>query len=297
MTLIIVLLSLALERSLKASVVFRSFNWVDSYLSLFHRKLEQHWLSTSWQGLILAILPILLIIFLISLLVKPWYNGFGGFLFNVLVLVYCFGPYSFYPNRQKYLAAVKAGNQEEATRILTFFNSIRLGLADDTNQDEDTAQSEQTGSTIFVAFNHQLIAVLFWFVILGPVGAVLYRLTDIISQIANRADEELGFDKAVVILRQLLEWIPARILSFVYALVGNFNEVITVWMQYVGQGLASSDKMLFFCGTASSQFATIPGEQKSQINARIQLIFKMVDYALVVLLALLAVFSLGYWLS
>jgi membrane protein required for beta-lactamase induction len=292
MTLIIILLSLGLERFLKASTIFWSFNWLKPYLGFFNQHLTDSWFDRSWQGLILMLLPILLIVFLIGQLVAPWYYDIGDFIFKTLILIYCFGPGSYYPNRQKYFAGVNGSDQEsQLIRLEKFVSATSAG-----EMTLDTSNPQAVSSVIYVAANRQIVAVIFWFIILGPVGAVLFRMTDMVYQIIHKTPDSLDIESEALTLRQLLEWIPARILSFAYMLVGNFHDVIKIWISYFWRGLSTNDVMLSACGVAAMQNISTPEDEHADTGAQIQFAFKMVDHAIIVLLALIAVFSLGYWI-
>jgi AmpE protein len=65
-----------------------------------------------------------------------------------------------------------------------------------------------------------IVPVLFWFLILGPAGVVLYALSE-------RYLAQLGEDDSdISLVEQLIywmEWIPARVTGLIYALLGDFR--------------------------------------------------------------------------
>jgi len=65
----------------------------------------------------------------------------------------------------------------------------------------------------------QVVAVVFWYFVLGPVGALLMRLLFI-----GLKSEKLVETMATAVY--LLKWVPVRLLIISYALVGNFHGVI-----------------------------------------------------------------------
>ncbi len=72
----------------------------------------------------------------------------------------------------------------------------------------------------------QLFGVLFWFVLFGTFGAVAYALTHLL---AGRWRGEDDFHAAVAQIMPLLNWLPARLLAFSFAVVGNFEAAIAGW--------------------------------------------------------------------
>lgn len=68
-----------------------------------------------------------------------------------------------------------------------------------------------------------LFAVIFWFLVLGPAGALLYRLTQ--SFIAAMDDDEHG-GEALDQWLFWLEWLPARITVLLFGLFGDFSRSV-----------------------------------------------------------------------
>lgn len=87
---------------------------------------------------------------------------------------------------------------------------------------------------------------IFWFVLLGPLGALLYRLIDIFS-----AREEFGLVPIAFRIKQVLDWIPIRIFTFFFALGGHFTEVIAIWKKSLLLGLEMNEFLLTECGMAA----------------------------------------------
>jgi AmpE protein len=83
-----------------------------------------------------------------------------------------------------------------------------------------SSEDENVADKIIEGYNLiQIIAVVFWYFVLGPVGALLMRLLFIGMQ-----SEKLAETMTTAVY--LLKWIPVRLLIISYALVGNFHGVI-----------------------------------------------------------------------
>lgn len=108
--------------------------------------------------------------------------------------------------------------------------------------------STLTARSLFIEFNHAIFAVVFWFVILGPIGAVLYRLIDVY---ANDEATPIDTKATAVRIQKILDWVPARLLSLLFALAGHFTEVLNVWRSEAKQGLESNDQIISDCGIAA----------------------------------------------
>jgi len=87
---------------------------------------------------------------------------------------------------------------------------------------------------IFVQANNRIFGVIFWFMLLGPAGAWLFRVSDLMRrraafESARRGGvTEPGRD-APALVHGLLAWIPARLAAFSYALAGGFEDAIGNW--------------------------------------------------------------------
>lgn len=75
-----------------------------------------------------------------------------------------------------------------------------------------------------------VFAPLFWFVLLGPFGALLYRFSNTLDAMWGYKNQRyLHFGWAAARLDDLLNWLPARLTALSYALLGNTSKAITAW--------------------------------------------------------------------
>ena len=86
---------------------------------------------------------------------------------------------------------------------------------------------------LLLCSHRQFFGVFFWFVILGPVGALLYRLAQILSQKWGALDHhEYGrFGLFPDTAFNLLDWVPLRLTAASFAVVGNFEDAIRCWQE------------------------------------------------------------------
>ncbi len=83
-----------------------------------------------------------------------------------------------------------------------------------------------------LAAHRHVFAVVVWFIILpGPSGALLYRLADCFSQRwGMRDDAEFGaFGDFARLAFALIDWLPVRISAWGFAIVGNFEDAMLCW--------------------------------------------------------------------
>jgi cobalamin biosynthesis protein CobD/CbiB len=96
----------------------------------------------------------------------------------------------------------------------------------------DAGQIARVGLEQVLASSHrQLFGTVIWFVVLGPAGAVLYRLSQLLSQKWGGLDErEFGdFGKFAASVFRVLDWVPLRLTAISFAIVGDFEDAVYCW--------------------------------------------------------------------
>ena len=100
------------------------------------------------------------------------------------------------------------------------------------------APSLQAPALVTAVFRGALqrwFAVLLWFLLLGPAGALLYRLAQLASTRTLSAELPPAHAAMVARLRAILEWPVAQLCVLALALVANFDVVIGSWRDWHAQ--------------------------------------------------------------
>lgn len=237
MSLIIVLLALLIERLAVFIHPMRSYRWFEHYA----QKIAVMVKGRAYLSLPISLLPVLVIVFFIHLLLAQLTFGWAAWIFDLVVLVYCLGNTHLRTQAQECYEQVAQGNMESArTLLFEYFDVEESG--------------DVTINVIMRAFYRaslqRVFAILFWFVILGPVGAVLYRLVHKLS--IYSADETMVSTK--ILSNQaafILDWIPARLLALSFCLAGNFMDVFTEWRATFQSKIKETYQVLYRCGHAA----------------------------------------------
>lgn len=237
MTFIITLISLVIERFFHWSHL-RRWRWFNTY---------QQWLSHSRVNrlpsfilFILSLLPLTVLVGFINYFLDDWLYGILKILFGIAVLLYCLGPSNLWVQAYR---CINQLHKEEDPTVVVESTQTEFGLG----PIESSQQFHQTFTrAIFIAAYQRIFAVVFWFVLLGPVGAVLYRSIALMS-----AGSPLGLTHSVRKIQQLLDWIPIRILTFIFALGGHFTRVFACWKKTILKGPETNEVMLADCGMAA----------------------------------------------
>lgn len=144
---------------------------------------------------------------------------------NVVVLLVCFGCAYLREKYKGYLNALQRDDKEAATLY-----ALQLGQKR-TEQDS----GETLGQTIAWINFRYYGAVIFWFVIFGVCGALGYALIRNFADL-TRNEPESAFRKHKKVLHKTLywlDWLPARIVSFGYLIIGNFSQGTATYLKYV----------------------------------------------------------------
>lgn len=111
----------------------------------------------------------------------------------------------------------------------------RTLLAEWTNQSSSELTKDEIAKVAIeqgLIDSHRFVfGTIFWFMVLGPAGAVLYRLTTRLYEKwgarAERLDDVFGRFSARAFT--ILDWLPVRLTSVSFAIVGNFEDAVYCW--------------------------------------------------------------------
>ncbi len=226
MSLIAILIAIATERYWKSFGATQPFQWLISFAGWLHQRQG----ATAWfngpRGVLLAIAPGVVAV---GLLQSALASGSGfivwlvTLVFSVLVLILCIGNRGADEQVDEYLGALEREDAEGA------YLRVRE-LLQGREAEHAAGMNRLVIETLLVRNHERLLAILFWFVVLGPVGAMLYRSTAQLKGVlhSGRAFEP-DFIEAVLRLQALLDWIPARITALCYGIIGSFVDAIHRW--------------------------------------------------------------------
>lgn len=233
MTFIVSLVALLIERFFDWSHL-RKWGWFNSYA---HKMLARVPGATSYIGLAVVIVPVLLVVLLLQFILQGWLYGLLSLIFQVLVLLYCLGPQNLWADAFGTITSLTQGD-------VSFANDKIKASFGMTSEGDVNKLHRLLLDGIFIQANIRVFAVVFWFVVLGPIGAVLYRTIVLCAQ-----DPALA--QSARLVEQVLNWLPAKLMGLLFALAGNFSHVLHCWRKKANFSLAGSDQFLVDCGTAA----------------------------------------------
>ncbi len=238
MTFIVSLVALLIERFFDWSHL-RNWGW----FSIYSRKILSRVPGVkSYAALAVVIVPVLIVVVLLQFVLHGFLYGLLGLLFQILVLLYCFGPQNLWADAFGTITSLSQGDVGFASeKVKASFN---LNTAETR---EPTKLHQLLMSGIFIQANCRVFAVVFWYAILGPVGvvgAVFYRTVELCG-------DEAATAQSAHKVADILNWLPTKLMSLLFALGGNFSHVINCWRKKSNLSLSGNDQFLVDCGTAA----------------------------------------------
>ena len=251
MNLIAVVLALALEQ-------WRAFRWRATFAQLFRRyarTLERRLnAGTAQQGIIAGVLALAPAVVLAAggYWLLDQINGLLGLAWNIAILYLLVGFRHFSHAFSAIGEALKSGDAIAARkRLVAWRGSDAAGAT----AGEIPKLAIESG--LLDAYRH-VFGTLFWFLALpGPGGAVLYRLTTLLSeQWRGDTDTPMGvqlvrFSQPVARLLRWLDWIPVRATAMTFAVVGDFEDAVYCWRTQAKQWPSTHDGILLASGAGA----------------------------------------------
>lgn len=147
-----------------------------------------------------------------------------AWMLNVVVLYFTMGFRQFSHFYTDIQLALRLGDLERARELLAEWRgqpAARHGASDIARLAIETA---------LAASHRHVFAVLLWFVLLpGPVGALLYRLAHLLAEYWRQRGEAGEFGKFSQQLFAIVDWLPVRVTASAFAVVGNFEDAVYCW--------------------------------------------------------------------
>ncbi len=216
MTLIVIIASLFLDRVVDAGKSLRSLEFADELVNLgLERARDNSWLGS--LVLVLTILAPAILVHLFAELIDDQLFGLLTLLWSVFVLFMCIGPVSLEIEVDAYLHV--AGDEDDEV-----LNDRACRLTGEENYTDANTRNTAVIRAIFSHLNTSIAAVVFWFILLGPLGAVLYRVTlHLVDKSENGLRVPGDLRDRLITIMGLLTWLPARIVLLAYAMAGRFE--------------------------------------------------------------------------
>jgi AmpE protein len=265
MNLIALLIGLVIERLATQLFHWRRMRWMDRIIDFGFRQADR---VSTWP----AVIPVILlgIVLVLPVAAVIWFlgdtlAGFTYLLLAIVVLFFSLGPSDVGEEVDAYCRALDADDEEQV-------HNAAKAIVEDDVPDDPRERAHAVEAAVCVQANNRLFAVIFWFVVLGPLAAWAYRATDLIRRRAvfNEAREQ-GTDNSAARIREATEtvhgwvaWIPARLTAVGYAAAGHMDDAIAALRAPTeDRDLSTSDRsehLLARVGIAALALQDLPDE-------------------------------------
>ena len=286
LALIAVVLALVLGHVAPGLGSVRRYGWFIGWL---------HWLGRvfagqgAWQGrlgLLLAVgVPVLAVGAVQWLLDERWY-GLPLFAFALAARVDTWGPRDLELDVDKVVEARDPAERRAAAAALF------------PEGGDPVIEGPALVEAVFRCALWRWFGVLFWFLLLGPAGALLYRLVSLAAQGEAQRALPPAQAQAAKLFVGLLNWPVAHLMTFGLALAANFDGVLAAWRDWHANGglrldigfLGAAARASVVCELAEEDAYAIDGPAQAPALLELRDAMSLVWRVLLLWLAVLAIF-------
>jgi len=201
-----------------------------------------------WSLSILILAPVALLVLLLHVL-EPVAYGLLALPVHLLVLVYSLGRGDVKATLGPFRDAWRRGDEQAALHVA----ERDLGLAAD---DAQGLIKRVQGHLLWQAYQ-SFFAVIFWYFLLGPAAALAYRLLALTMDDSRQP----ALRSLAGQLRHAMDWLPVRVMTVSFALVGNFVAVTRVMLHELLDWHVSAGHLVAKVGRVADD---IPEEEDRQ---------------------------------
>ncbi|GAB4190430.1 MAG: hypothetical protein Tsb002_18430 [Wenzhouxiangellaceae bacterium] len=219
MTILAIIIALLLNHAWKGLHHLRSNHWLPPLVRGLQRLLGGLPLGGAVVFLLVLLLPLALVVGLEALVIH-YAGALAQLVFVVVVVVYTIGPRDLDSDVRAVTEAASEANLAQAAGP----------LLDEPLSSAPEQRQEQLIQGVFCNGLRAWFGVIFWFIVLGPMGALLFRLSRWLLDESTPLSESQRLWAAR--LNRILEWPTAQLMTLGLAIAADFDTVITAWRHY-----------------------------------------------------------------
>ncbi|MGF1715387.1 adenosylcobinamide-phosphate synthase CbiB [Photobacterium chitinilyticum] len=201
---------------------------------------------------VLAVLPIVIL----TCLLLQWLSHYSPWLWltaNVVVLYLTIGGNSLVFHASEIYRPLKAGD------IALAREKISLIVSRETASMDSTQITSATVESVLENGNDAVFGAIFWFVVAGAPGALLFRLANTLDAMWGYKNERYRhFGFATAKLDDFLGYLPARLTAVTYGIQGDLQLAMKCWKDQAPQ-CASPNGGVVMCAGAGALNTSIGG--------------------------------------
>lgn len=189
---------------------------------------------------LLLVLPLVMLVWWLAKI--PWLQ----YVLEVGLLYLALGAQSLGQHARTVAYALKQGQLPAARQ------RVSMMVSRDTGELDETAITRATIESVLENGCDAIFGTLFWFVILGAPGVVLYRLANTLDAMwGYRNARYLYFGWAAARIDDVLNWAPARLTALTYIIVGRTRQGWQCWQQQAGSWYGTNPGVVMSTGAGA----------------------------------------------
>lgn len=200
----------------------------------------------------LTILPVIIIGIIIFLLHNV-FHGIFLFFIDIAIMLYALGRGDLLQRFGSFRDAWRRDDQEG----LKIAAERDLGLTDIESENPNQLLHQAQSKLLWHSYEG-FFAVIFWYMLLGPIIPLFYRLIALVDDLT--VDEQLRAKASSI--RYYLDWLPSRILIYSFCLVGHFTTCFDVLIKELFNKKLSAKELINKAGIAAIQTQEVNDEEE-----------------------------------
>lgn len=286
MTLISILVGLALEYVLGALDHLRNWSWFDQWMDWLEQRSGERRFWDGPGGVLVSVgLPLVGLAVLGHALADA--SVIFVFALGTFIFLYSLGA-DLNSQLDRYTAALHADDDNTAALV-----EEHLQVPNVAGQ----TGAERVLRSIFIRSHEQLFGVVFWFIVLGMTGGLLFALS---LRLRRRvADASTAYADSARRLYAILSWPSSRAEALGFALAGNLVDSVDGWHTAEDGSLEANEPLLSAVGLASLSLGKSGSAEgdNTAIASHVEEVQALINRTLLVWLTILGVMTIGGWLT
>ena len=251
MSFLALVIALLLHKVTDADNASLRYNWLASW-----QRQVMGWELGPVLRLLVFLLPVVVLCNAIFNVLAPLLFGLLWIALAVAILVYALGPGDFQQRMAHYQNHCRSENFESAyLDAVAYSGATRVAGELESPQ----AMHRHLQQQFYYQAYQGWFAVVFYFMLLGPAGALGYRMLQQYQRVSG--------DGLALRCLFVLDWVPARLLAATFALVGNFVGSRDTLFSRMGEVSAEPAAILDAVGSAALEVPVAAGVSFGDIAA------------------------------
>jgi AmpE protein len=231
MTIFAILLAFGLCHFIRELGRLRQSNWLTTWVQFANDAFGRIPGWTEFLGFVVIAAVPLMVLLLIDQAAASVLGLLGSFLLALFVLVYSFGPRDLDTEVADILNSDEESRNERLSKL----------LGQEIPADDRLCQA-RTVEAVFREALRRWFGIIFWFAVLGIVGAFLYRMVDwLVNEDHDLSEQQRALFKRT---QEIMDWPAAQLMTLALAVATDFDSVFAAWKKYhdeQGHGLFEGD--------------------------------------------------------